>query len=153
MSNAIFDLEQQLIDCWRVTGDIEMVTNHFVDDPVWEGMDPKVSDAIMNKYSAIKELYELKFQQQWSTFEAVCKEYHQYRKAAEKAESPKMTNKTYTANVQLDPENGEDYVLTFPDELLKEMGWEIGDTLVWEETTICEDHGEFPGFTLRKKDD
>ena len=64
-----------------------------------------------------------------------------------------MTNKTYTANVQLDPENGQDYVLTLPDELLKEMSWEIGDTLVWEETLIWEEHGEFPGFTLRKKDD
>ena len=83
MGNAIFDLEQQLMDCWRVTDDIELVTKHFVDDPAWEGIDPKVSDAIMNKYSAIKELYELKFQQQWSTFEAVCKEYHQYRKAAD----------------------------------------------------------------------
>jgi hypothetical protein len=150
MSNAIFDLEQQLLDCWRVTDDVDLVTKHFVDDPAWEGMDPKVSDTIMNKYFAIKELYDLKFQQQWSTFETVCTEYHQYRKAAERL---KMTNKTYTANVQLDPENGEDYVLTFPDELLKEMGWGIGDTLVWEETTICEDHGEFPGFTLRKKDD
>lgn len=150
MSNSIFDLEQQLMDCWRVIEDIDLVTKHFVDDPDWEGMDPKVSDAIMNKYFAIKELYELKFQQQWSTFEAVCKQYHQYRKAAERL---KMTNKTYTANVQLDPENGEDYVLTFPDELLKEMGWEIGDTLVWEETTISEDHGEVTGFTLRKKDD
>ncbi len=64
-----------------------------------------------------------------------------------------MTNKTYTANVQLDPENGEDYVLTLPDELLKEMSWEIGDTLVWEETTISDDQGKATGFTLRKKDE
>jgi hypothetical protein len=64
-----------------------------------------------------------------------------------------MTNKTYTANVQLDPENGEDYVLTLPDELVKEMSWEIGDTLVWEETTISDDHGKITGFTLRKKDE
>ena len=83
MSNAIFDLEQQLLDCWRVTDDIDLVTKHFVDDPAWEGMDPKVSDTIMNKYFAIKELYDLKFQQQWSTFETVCTEYHQYRKAAD----------------------------------------------------------------------
>jgi hypothetical protein len=64
-----------------------------------------------------------------------------------------MPHKTYTANVQLDPENGEDYVLTFPDELLKEIGWGIGDTLVWEETTISEDQGKVTGFTLRKKDE
>jgi hypothetical protein len=55
--------------------------------------------------------------------------------------------------VQLDPENGQDYVLTLPDELVKEMHWEIGDTLVWEETTISDDHGKITGFTLRKKDE
>jgi hypothetical protein len=85
MSNAIFDLEQQLLDCWRVTDDIKLITKHFVEDPVWEGMDPKVSDALMSKYFAIKELYELKFDEMWHTFEAVCKEYHQYRKAAEES--------------------------------------------------------------------
>ena len=63
-----------------------------------------------------------------------------------------MTNKTYTANVQLDPENGQDYVLILPDELVKEMHWEIGDTLVWEETTISDDPGKITGFTLRKED-
>ena len=63
-----------------------------------------------------------------------------------------MPHKTYTANVQLDPENGQDYVLILPDELVKEMQWEIGDTLVWEETTISDDPGKITGFTLRKED-
>jgi hypothetical protein len=85
MSNAIFDLEQQLLDCWRVTDDIKLITKHFVEDPVWEEMDPKVSDALMSKYFAIKELYELKFDEMWHTFESVCKEYHKYKKAAKES--------------------------------------------------------------------
>ena len=54
------------------------------------------------------------------------------------------------AEIELE-ENG-DYVLSFPEGLIEQMGWEIGDTLIWEETTVCEDHGEFPGFTVWKKD-
>lgn len=83
MSDKIFDLEQQILNFSRVTEDVDLVTKWFVDDPYWEGIDPKVSDAMMNKYFAIKELYDLKFDELWHTFEAVCKEYHQYRKAAE----------------------------------------------------------------------
>lgn len=80
MSNSIFDLEQQIMECWNVTNDIETVTKWFADDPTWEGMDPKLSDAIMNKYFAIQELYELKFDRMWKTFEQVCKEYHSANK-------------------------------------------------------------------------
>ena len=36
----------------------------------------------MNKYFAIKELYEIKFENMWDTFEDVCKEYHTARKLA-----------------------------------------------------------------------
>ena len=31
MSNNIFDLEQQIQDCWKVTDDIELITNHLVE--------------------------------------------------------------------------------------------------------------------------
>lgn len=83
MSN-ILDLEQQIMQCWNVTSDIEMVTKWFADDPCWEGIDPKVSDAIMNKYFAIQELYELKFNELWNTFEKVCTDYHMSRAESSK---------------------------------------------------------------------
>lgn len=38
--------------------------------------------------------------------------------------------KTYTVTVEYDPIT-DDYVLPFPDEMLNELGWEIGDTLHW----------------------
>ena len=29
MSNNIFDLEQQIQDCWKVTDDIDLITKHL----------------------------------------------------------------------------------------------------------------------------
>ena len=40
----------------------------------------------MNRYFGIKELYDVKFQKLWATFEAVCKEHHELRKRAEYTE-------------------------------------------------------------------
>ena len=74
--DPIFSLEQQIMQCWQVVDDVDTVTKWFVDSPEWEGMDPKLCDALMNKYFAIKELYDLKFDEMWHTFENVCKEYH-----------------------------------------------------------------------------
>ena len=81
--NSIFDLEQQILQFANVTDDIEMVTKHFVDSPEWSGMDPRLCDALMNKYFAIKELYEIKFDEMWSTFDKVCEEYHRRGKLAQ----------------------------------------------------------------------
>ena len=38
---------------------------------------------------------------------------------------------TYTATVLEDPEDPNEYILQFPDEVIAEAGWNIGDTLVW----------------------
>jgi len=82
MSNSIFDLEQEILQFANVTDDIERVTKYFVESSDWEGMDGALTDAIMNKYFAIKELYEVKFDTLWHTFDEVCKEYHIARKLA-----------------------------------------------------------------------
>ena len=68
---SIFELEQQIMDCWKVTYDIELITNHLVED---SGIDSHAADIIINKYSAVKELYDIKFDQMWKTFEKVCAE-------------------------------------------------------------------------------
>lgn len=57
----------------------------------------------------------------------------------------------YTVRVDQDSVTGE-VILPIPDELLAEMGWGEGDELIWEETLMCEDTGEYPGYTLRKKE-
>ena len=77
MSNSIFHLEQQIQDCWKVTDDMGLVASHIINTS-------ELSDAeVMYKYIvAIKDLYELKFQNMWDTFDKVCKEYHIAHKQA-----------------------------------------------------------------------
>ena len=75
--SAIFDLEQQMLDFANVTKDIDLVTRYFLDSSEWnDHISPKATDAMINKYFAIKELYEIKFDEMWETFDQVCKEYH-----------------------------------------------------------------------------
>ena len=76
--DPIFDLEQQIMEAWGVVDDVDMITTYFVDSPDWAGhhFSPEATDAMMNKYFAVKELYALKFERLFHTFESVCKEYH-----------------------------------------------------------------------------
>ena len=53
-----------------------------------------------------------------------------------------MVNRTL--KVDTDPQSGDLY-LQLTDELMDEMGWTVGDTLLWEEQA----NGS---WTLRKKD-
>ena len=70
MSN-IAELEQQIMECWNVTKDIELVTKHLIDHT-----DRYSDDDVMNKYLAIKDLYEVKFEALWRTLDEVTEEYH-----------------------------------------------------------------------------
>ena len=59
---------------------------------------------------------------------------------------------SWTVILEEDPKTGE-LILPIPDDLLVEMGWGEDDILIWEETLVCEDHGEYTGYILRKKYD
>jgi len=58
----------------------------------------------------------------------------------------------YTIEIELDPKSGE-MILPFPKELVDAMGWNVGDQLIWEETMILEDDGEYEGFAIRRQSD
>ena len=58
-------------------------------------------------------------------------------------------NKPYTATVQEDAEGKA--VIELSPELLKQLDWNEGDDLVWDETEVCEDTGEFKGAVIFKK--
>jgi len=40
-------------------------------------------------------------------------------------------SKTWTAILEEDPENPDSLILPLPDDLLAEVGWTEGDTLIW----------------------
>lgn len=80
---SIFDLEQEIMKCWSITDDLGDITSYFVDSPEWEGMDPKLCDALMNNYLGLQAVYEVKFKKLWHTFENVAKEHHRRGKLAQ----------------------------------------------------------------------
>lgn len=54
-----FDLEQQILDCWKITDDI----------PLLESQGANIADM-----TSLANVYEFKFSQLWETFEALVKE-------------------------------------------------------------------------------
>lgn len=73
--DTVCDLEQQLLNYSMITSDIHLVVDDLIDNPEFAGkMDAQVEDYIMNKFGAIAQLYEVKFQALWKTFERVASE-------------------------------------------------------------------------------
>lgn len=54
-----FDLEQQILDCWKITDDIELLEQHGANGP---------------DFVSLANTYEFKFKQLWETFEYLVKE-------------------------------------------------------------------------------
>ena len=54
-----FDLEQQILECWKVTEDITMMAKQ---------------NASTDSLNALSTYYEHKFNELWETFEAMCHE-------------------------------------------------------------------------------
>ena len=67
----------------------------------------------------------------------------------QKKKEEKMS-KTYRATVQEDAEGNA--FIELPSELLKQLDWNEGDELEWDETELWEDDGEFKGLVLYKKE-
>jgi bifunctional DNA-binding transcriptional regulator/antitoxin component of YhaV-PrlF toxin-antitoxin module len=43
------------------------------------------------------------------------------------------TKNSWVLEVQEDPENPDELMLQFPDEVLEQAGWKAGDTLIWKD--------------------
>lgn len=61
MSNR-FDLEQQILDAWKITDEIELVYENILNRDMSK-------DEITNVLLGLKSLYQLKFNKLWDTFE------------------------------------------------------------------------------------
>ena len=64
-----FDLEQHIMECWNVTSDVQMLLEAILDSPRFDKMPAEYSDSIANMLLGVKELYEMRFERLWSTFE------------------------------------------------------------------------------------
>ena len=59
-----FDLEQEIMDCWGVVEDINLVYHAH----------GETSDELANVLLGLETLYKLKFERLFSTFEDCCKQ-------------------------------------------------------------------------------
>lgn len=63
-----FELEQQLIDCWGVCDDLETIFAGTYEQDVID------KDKLANMLLGMKELYQLKFEKCFATFETLINE-------------------------------------------------------------------------------
>lgn len=62
-----FNLEEEILAVWKVVDDIELLLTYVGDSPVFEGMNPKHADEIMNFLLGMKTIYDVKFHNLEST--------------------------------------------------------------------------------------
>jgi hypothetical protein len=69
MSVDRFDLEQQILKCWNVTEDVDLLYRNLLDGPK-----EMTTDEIANALLGIQTLYEMKFNELFNTFEKLVHE-------------------------------------------------------------------------------
>lgn len=70
MSN-IQDLEQEVLRCWEVTQDLDLLAQEYEHD-----------DDLSNKILGIKNVYEMRFSKAWNTYEKVVAEHYAWKPRA-----------------------------------------------------------------------
>ena len=63
-----FDLESDLMNCWNVVDDINLLLETVMDNPKYSDIPPETCDMLSNSLLGIKELYDMRFQKAWNTF-------------------------------------------------------------------------------------
>jgi len=66
-----FDFEQQIMECWNVTSDIQTVTEYLLDAPLEANREDKIANMLMG----IEALYNAKFDKLFRQFEALVNEH------------------------------------------------------------------------------
>lgn len=61
-----FDLEQEILDCWHITNELNLLYEQAMDRQV-----PLTQDQLANMLLGLYELYNLKFERTFETFEEV----------------------------------------------------------------------------------
>ena len=63
-----FDLEQQILDCWRVVDDLKLLTEYVMEDSSAN------TDSISNVTIGLEQLYQIKFDKLFRTFEELIRD-------------------------------------------------------------------------------
>lgn len=63
-----FDVEQQILKCWEINEDLELLACEHEDD-----------DEITNKVMGLKNVYEMRFNKLWECYEKATKEMWELR--------------------------------------------------------------------------
>jgi len=71
-SKTRFDLEEDIMSCWQVTDDINLLCEAIGEDPVFKDMNPEHCDKLMNLLLGMREINNLKFNKLFNTFTEVC---------------------------------------------------------------------------------
>lgn len=61
-----FDLEQNIMECWNVTSDIDLLIEQY---------DSLSEDSILNILIGMKEMYQLRFDKMFRSFEELLQEH------------------------------------------------------------------------------
>jgi hypothetical protein len=67
-----FDLEQQILDCWKIIDDIKLLDKNVLEGKIEGGK--LTQDEISNYLLGLESIYELKFEQLFDTFGSLIKQ-------------------------------------------------------------------------------
>jgi len=67
MSN-IQDLEQEVLRCWEVSQDLDLLAQEYEHD-----------DDLCNRVLGIKHVYDMRFSKAWDTYEKLVKEHYAWK--------------------------------------------------------------------------
>jgi len=70
ITKSRFDLEDNINDCWGITGEIAMLNERLLDG--YPGIPDLTPDQVANILIGLESLYDAKFQRLWDTFCQVC---------------------------------------------------------------------------------
>jgi hypothetical protein len=76
----IFDLEQDIMNCWNMVDDVKDAASYIVDSEAFKDLSAEHADKIMNLLLGIQSVYQMRFEKLWNNFEAHCKEHHSLRR-------------------------------------------------------------------------
>jgi len=76
----IFDLEQDIMNCWNIVDDVKDTASYIGDSERFKDLSAEHADKIMNLLQGIQHLYQMRFEKMWNTFDGHCKEFHTLRR-------------------------------------------------------------------------